>query len=112
MEEIFTRIYEMTAFAQPGGDWSAYFMILIAFVLLYLGIVKKYEPLLLVPIAFGVLLANFPGGGMGVIQTDSEGYWTLADGTRSAKSVWEMPIHDIAHELGLMNFIYFLLIKT
>ncbi|MEL6987623.1 MAG: sodium ion-translocating decarboxylase subunit beta, partial [Bacteroidota bacterium] len=36
-------------------------MLLIAFVLLYLGIKKKYEPLLLVPIAFGVLLANFPG---------------------------------------------------
>ncbi len=35
-------------------------MILIACGLFYMGIVKKYEPLLLVPIAFGVLLANFP----------------------------------------------------
>ena len=34
----------------------------------YLGIKKHYEPLLLVPIAFGVLIANFPGGEMGVIQ--------------------------------------------
>ncbi len=41
--------------------------------LLYLGIKKQYEPLLLVPIAFGVLLANFPGGDMGVIQADENG---------------------------------------
>ena len=39
-------------------------MILISFVLLYLGIVKKYEPLLLVPIAFGMLLTNLPLGGL------------------------------------------------
>lgn len=39
-------------------------MILISFVLLYLAIVKKYEPMLLVPIAIGVLLANIPGGGL------------------------------------------------
>lgn len=39
-------------------------MILIACVLLYLGIVKKYEPLLLVPIAFGMLVANFPNTGI------------------------------------------------
>ena len=35
-------------------------MILVAGVLLYFAIVKKYEPLLLLPIAFGVLLANLP----------------------------------------------------
>ncbi|HHX87289.1 MAG TPA: sodium ion-translocating decarboxylase subunit beta [Firmicutes bacterium] len=39
-------------------------MIIIAFVLLYLGIVKKYEPLLMVPIAFGMLLVNLPLGGL------------------------------------------------
>lgn len=39
-------------------------MIIIAFVLLYLGIVKKYEPLLMVPIAFGMLMVNLPLGGL------------------------------------------------
>lgn len=39
-------------------------MILISFVLLYLAIVKKYEPLLLIPIAFGMLLTNLPLGGL------------------------------------------------
>ncbi|MDY5509539.1 MAG: sodium ion-translocating decarboxylase subunit beta [Dysosmobacter sp.] len=39
-------------------------MIVIACVLLYLGIVKKFEPLLLVPIAFGMLVTNLPGAEM------------------------------------------------
>ncbi|MBR6721420.1 MAG: sodium ion-translocating decarboxylase subunit beta [Alistipes sp.] len=39
-------------------------MILISFVLLYLAIVKKFEPLLLMPIAFGMLLTNLPGADM------------------------------------------------
>jgi carboxybiotin decarboxylase len=39
-------------------------MLLISFVLLYLAIVKRYEPLLLIPIAFGMLLTNLPLGGL------------------------------------------------
>ena len=39
-------------------------MLGIACVLLYLGIVKKFEPLLLVPIAFGMLITNLPGANM------------------------------------------------
>ena len=39
-------------------------MIVVACVLLYLGIVKKFEPLLLVGIAFGMLLTNLPGAGI------------------------------------------------
>ena len=100
----------MTAFAQTGGDYSFLIMIVIACILLYLGIVKKYEPLLLVPIGMGVLLANFPGGAMGVAQATSDGYVTLPDGTKEI--IWDMPLHKIAHELGLMNFIYYMCIKT
>ena len=50
-----------------GGDvawWKTVLMIVIACVLLYLAIVKKFEPLLLLPIAFGMLLANLPLGGV------------------------------------------------
>ena len=39
-------------------------MIIVSFVLLYLAIVKKFEPLLLLPISFGILLANLPGAGL------------------------------------------------
>ncbi len=108
--EILSKIWDMTAFAQTGGDWSFLIMIAIACIILYLGIVKKYEPLLLIPIGMGVLLANFPGGGMGVAQADSAGYVTLADGTKEI--IWDMPLHKIAHDLGLMNFIYYMCIKT
>ena len=43
------------------GDWTNYVMILISFVLMYLAIVKKFEPLLLLPIAFGMFIINLPG---------------------------------------------------
>ncbi len=47
-----------------GDGWKSLVMIAIACVFLYLGIVKKFEPLLLVGIAFGCLLSNLPMGGM------------------------------------------------
>lgn len=46
------------------GDWRNFLMLAIACVLLYLAIVKKFEPLLLLPIAFGMLLTNIPGANM------------------------------------------------
>ncbi|MBQ9427742.1 MAG: sodium ion-translocating decarboxylase subunit beta [Paludibacteraceae bacterium] len=45
-------------------DWRQALMLLISFFLLYLAIKKQYEPLLLLPIAFGMLLTNLPGSGM------------------------------------------------
>lgn len=45
-------------------QWEQMVMIAIACVLLYLAIVKKFEPLLLVPIAFGMILANLPNTGI------------------------------------------------
>ena len=57
---------EQTGFFQffVGDNWKCAVMILIACVLLFLGIVKKFEPLLLVPIAIGMLVTNLPGTGM------------------------------------------------
>ena len=109
MEDIFARLYEMTAFSNIIAEPQFLIMYAIAFILLYLGIKKKYEPLLLIPIAFGVLLANFPGGEMGVVQADENGM-VMVNGVM--KNIWEMPLHEIAHDLGLMNFIYYMLIKT
>ncbi len=150
----------MTAFSNIIANPSFLVMYCIAFVLLYLGIKKHYEPLLLVPIAFGVLIANFPGGDMGVVAVNGAGelfytlnasgikeYLTLAEpleaipATAAAgdyvqvgslfysletnpilkemdlttiivKNIWHMPLHDIAHEFGIMNFIYYMLIKS
>ena len=47
-----------------GGNWKMIVMIAISFVLLYLAIVKQFEPLLLLPIAFGMLCTNLPGADM------------------------------------------------
>lgn len=50
-------------FAIDGG-WKFAVMILISFVLMYLAIVREFEPLLLLPIAFGMFLANLPVAGL------------------------------------------------
>ncbi len=56
------KLVKGTGIAQ--GTWEEYVMIAVACVLLYLAIVKEFEPLLLLPIAFGMLLANLPLAGM------------------------------------------------
>ena len=45
------------------NPWQ-FVMILVSCFLIYLAVVKKYEPLLLLPISFGMMLANLPGGGL------------------------------------------------
>ena len=50
------EIFQSSGFVSLS--WQNWVMILVSFVLLYLAIVKKFEPLLLVPIAFGMLLVN------------------------------------------------------
>ncbi len=60
MLEIIQNLASQTGFATL--DWKNYLMILISFVLMYLAIAKGFEPLLLVPISFGMFLVNmFPG---------------------------------------------------
>lgn len=85
----------MTALQDLAAQPQILLMILIAALLLYLGIKKQYEPLLLVPIAFGMLLANFPGGQMGVVKINEE-----------------LTLYQIAKEHGIMNYLYYALIKT
>ncbi|MCH5147350.1 MAG: sodium ion-translocating decarboxylase subunit beta [Clostridiales bacterium] len=55
------------------GSWQNYVMILISFVLMYLAIVKKFEPMLLLPIAFGMFLINIPGAEKVLWGTHPEG---------------------------------------
>lgn len=100
MNETFSKLVEMTAFGNL--TWGTILMLFIAFLLLYLGIRKQYEPLLLVPIGFGVLLANLPMAGLGIVDNSLV---QAADGTY-------MNLMDIANEFGIMNFLYYALIKT
>lgn len=93
------RLYDMTAFGELAAQPSTLLMLAIGFLLLYLGIAKRYEPLLLVPIAFGVLLANFPGGQMNVVTLDDE-------------TLKHLSLVGIAKDYGIMNMLYYALIKT
>ena len=64
--EAINNFLTSTGFFQftQGDNWKCLVMIFIACVLLFLGIKKKFEPLLLVPIAIGMLVTNLPGSGM------------------------------------------------
>lgn len=75
-----------------GGSWKTLVMWGIAFVLIYLAIAKKFEPLLLLPIAFGMLLANLPGANLIHMELflDPNGL----DGAR------------LLHEGSLIDFLY------
>ena len=68
--EILLKLWNDSGFAAiasgfiSDNGWQYAVMLIISFVLLYLAIVKKFEPLLLVGIAFGCLLTNLPKGGL------------------------------------------------
>lgn len=62
MLNVFINFFESSAFL--ALDIKTIIMLLLSFVLLYLAIVKEFEPLLLIPIAFGMFLANLPFAGM------------------------------------------------
>lgn len=64
------KIWNSSGF--PALSWQQLVMICVACILIYLAIVKKYEPLLLLPIAFGVLLANLPMANLMAGPTDSD----------------------------------------
>ena len=73
-----TGFYQFT----QDGNWKCLVMIAVACVLLYLGIVKKFEPLLLVPIAFGMLVTNLPGAEMyhEILFAGGHIHWDLIGG--------------------------------
>lgn len=98
--EILEKLYQMTALGAIAENPASLIMIALSFVFFYLGIKKGYEPLLLVPIAFGILMANFPGGSMNVVQATEE------------NGIMNMTLLEIAHHYGIMNLIYYSLIKT
>ena len=60
--KVIINLFESSGFA--ALDWRNVLMILISCVLVYLAIVKQFEPLLLLPIAFGMFLSNLPLAGL------------------------------------------------
>ncbi|MGT2741822.1 sodium ion-translocating decarboxylase subunit beta [Streptococcus plurextorum] len=68
MLDVINQMIETSGFANLS--WQHLVMIALALVFLYLGIKKEYEPYLMVPIAFGILLVNLPLGGLMVAPQD------------------------------------------
>ena len=93
--DFFQNIFDMTGFASLLTNPGYILMILIGCILLFLGISKKYEPLLLVPIGFGIIIANIPNSNLGVVPVDSS-----------------YSLIQIANEHGIINLLYYSLIKT
>lgn len=90
--EVLGAIFGGSGFAYLPTDWRQVIMIAVACLLLYLGIGKGFEPLLLVPIAFGMLLANLPLTGLmnepvydAATHSGSVGFmWVLYQGVQYA----------------------------
>ena len=92
VSEIFLKLWQDSGFA--AMTWQNAVMILIGCLLLYLAIVKKFEPLLLCGIAFGCILSNLPAAGL-----YHQELWT-------AFMNGEVGYGTILHDGGLLDFFY------
>ena len=107
--EVFQGVFEVLksiwlnsgyAFFFTGEGYKNLIMLLFAFLFLWLGIKKGFEPLLMIPIAFGMLLANLPGANLAVQYHDLQGFIDLLAGRlKDANGHILTP--------GLMDFLYF-----
>ena len=68
--ETIMNFLQQTGFSMIPENWKMLVMIAISLLLAYLAIVKKFEPLLLLPISFGMLLTNLPGAEIGEFTGD------------------------------------------
>ncbi|MGN0516109.1 sodium ion-translocating decarboxylase subunit beta [Eubacterium sp.] len=88
-------------FFTADGGYKNLIMLIVAFFFLWLGIKKGFEPLLMIPIAFGMLLANLPGANLAVQYHDIQGFIDLMAG-RAVDEVTGATLTP-----GLMDFLYF-----
>ena len=110
--EILLTLWNKSGFAQiitgfvSNSGWQNLVMLVIACVLLYLAIVKKFEPLLLLGIAFGCLLSNLPGAGL-----YNQQLWdAYVQGVPYVNAAGEVVEHitftTIIHDGGLLDIFY------
>jgi len=88
-----------------GLTWQNIVMILISFVLFYLAIVKQYEPLLMLPIAFGMLLTNLPLTGLyhAYLWNPTDNGLLVETATMTKMS---LDYGRVLHEGGLLDLLY------
>lgn len=117
MEAILGFI-ESTGFALIANNWKVLIMLAISCVLLYLAIVKKFEPMLLLPIAFGMLLTNLPGAEMfhEILFCGGHVHWDLFGGGAITQEFIDTYSADYAYitqdllgttiSVGLLDVLY------
>lgn len=93
-----------TGFVQfaAGSNWKDLIMLGIGCVLLYLGVVRKFEPLLLVPIGFGAIMTNLPGAEMyhEIFFAGGSIHWDLMGGNPvTAEFIEELKQSGVAEEV-------------
>ena len=95
MQELITSFAE---FLSGSGlfqmTWQMYTMWGVVLVMLYLGVAKQFEPLLMVPIAFGALIANIPDNGMVITQANKE-VVAIQDGKVTTQKIRDVGILTI-----------------
>lgn len=102
--EVIVNIFSNSGYAYfftADGGYKNLIMLIVSFFFLYLGIKKGFEPLLMVPIAFGMLLANIPGANLAVQYHDLEGFRDLIAGRMINEAT------EAVCTPGLMDFLYF-----
>ena len=114
--EILSNLWEQSGFASlfagfTGDGWQNLVMIIIGCALLYLAIVKKFEPLLLCGIAFGCILSNLPGAGLynqGLWDSYVNGtpYLVTGEAGEVIRTIEHIHFTDIIHYGGLLDIFY------
>ena len=101
--EVIVQIFSNSGYAYfftADGGWKNAVMLVVAFVFLYLGIKKGFEPLLMIPIAFGMLLANIPSANLAVHYSSIHEFIDLMAGRVTDAS-------GAVLSPGLIDFLYF-----
>ncbi len=108
-KEAITNFLNQTGFMSLARNWKMIIMLLISFVLMYLAIVKKFEPLLLLPIAFGMMLTNLPGADMFHEELFADGHvhWDLFNAS-NAVTPGLIDILYLGVKLGIYPCLIFL----
>lgn len=97
--EVIVSIFSNSGYAYffTDGGYKNLIMLIVSFVFLWLGIKKGFEPLLMVPIAFGMLLANLPEANLAVQYNDLDGFIDLLAHRNGYENATP----------GLMDILYF-----
>ncbi|MDR0804991.1 MAG: sodium ion-translocating decarboxylase subunit beta [Oscillospiraceae bacterium] len=101
--ETLKGLWEASAFTAFSLDNLWWVMIIISFVLIYLAVVKGFEPLLLLPIAFGMCLTNLPGSGM--FHPEFFMYTEPVEGIAHS-AAWYVDTGHVLHEGGFLDILY------